>query len=118
MTLDDREVLSALIDGEAVDPDTLERVLADTDSRSLLVEFVRLRNAIARDDEAASAVRYTDGHFRMRYSRTRSVLWGAAAILLLLVSGGGGWWLGARFAQDGPPSPARVVEFQPGVDWR
>lgn len=118
MTLDDREVLSALIDGEAVDPDTLERVLADTDSRSLLVEFVRLRNAITRDDEAASAVRYTDAQFRMRYSRRRSVLWIAAGILLLLVSSGGGWWLGARFAQDGPPAPARVVEFQPGVDWR
>ena len=55
-SMDARAVLSALMDRERVDPDELALVLEDQDARHLLVDFVRLRVAIAADaDEAAHA---------------------------------------------------------------
>src|SRR5688500_9868061 len=56
MTPDPREVLSALIDREAVDPDALAIVLEQAAHRHLLVDFVRLRVAMSESPAGAPQV--------------------------------------------------------------
>ena len=52
MTTEDRyAVLSALIDREPVDPDAVATALQEPDGRRLLVEFARLRAAVAGEIE-------------------------------------------------------------------
>lgn len=117
MTTEGREVLSALIDREAVDPDVLAWLLEDREARALLVDFVRLREAVAadEDDPAQASIEAA----ALRTQRGWAGWWRAAAAALLLTGGaGGGFWLGERLAEDGPPDPARIVEFKPGVDWQ
>ena len=47
---DERDVLSALIDREPVDPDVLARVLEEPANRALLVDFVRTRARVQQDE--------------------------------------------------------------------
>jgi hypothetical protein len=63
---DAREVLSALIDREPVDPDVLARVLDEPDGRAMLVDFVRVRLATLADgpeDQAWRPDTSEDGAF-------------------------------------------------------
>jgi hypothetical protein len=52
---DRREVLSALIDREPVDPDVLARVLEEPEGRAMLVDFVRVRAAVNADEPEEAA---------------------------------------------------------------
>ena len=71
MTMSDaREVLSALIDREPVDPDVLAALLEEAANRRLLVDFVRLRAAV-RTDEDEGAARHPATHVRRRCSGFR-----------------------------------------------
>ena len=57
MMLDERyAVLSALIDREAVNPDALAIALEDPDGRARLVDFVRLRLELQREDAESGNV--------------------------------------------------------------
>jgi hypothetical protein len=107
---DDRELLSALIDGEQVDPDLLSRALQDSANRQLLVDFARLRELARRPVEAPEAA--------WQFAVSRSVFasrWArAAAVLLALGTGAGaGAWVERYVSRDRPPEPARVVQFDP-----
>lgn len=111
------EVISAFIDGEAVDPDALERAISDPDARRLLVDCVRLRDSLRRDDVALPASLST---LRGAAAPLRS----AAPFLRLAAALGLGIALGSyllpqeRAPVSGPPEAARVLSFEPGVDWQ
>ena len=67
MMLDERyAVLSALIDREAVDPDALAIALEDPDGRARLVDFVRLRLELQREDAESGNVETSGSTTRRR----------------------------------------------------
>ena len=116
MTTDDRfSLLSALIDREDVDPDALALALDDPAGRAQLVDFVRLRVRVHDElmDPPAAAPALGRRHSSPRMWTVR-----AALVLLPLALGaaGGAWWVERRESQ--PPTPTRVVQFVPGVDWK
>jgi hypothetical protein len=109
---DDREVLSALIDREPVDPDALTLALEDPASRALLVDFVRLR-ALAQADEAGLP-QWAPRLFPTSRTWVQSAWLRAAVVLLVLAVGaGGGAWLERYVSRERPPEPDRVVQFEP-----
>ena len=116
MTTDERfAVVSALLDREPVEPDLLAAALGDPEGRAQLVDFVRIRSRIADDlaldDGLATTVR------PLPY-RARTWVVRAALVLLPLLAGaaGGAWFVEQR--ESRPPTPTRVVQFVPGVDWK
>jgi hypothetical protein len=118
MTDTHSEVLSAFCDGAVVDPDLLVDALADPGARDALVDFARLRAAVTSSHPLPESLT------RLRPAVVRRPqLWaavaGAAAMLVLVALTftmlPPSWF--ARDAADGPPPPARVVRFEPGVDW-
>ena len=114
MTTEDRfEVLSALLDREAVDPAALARALDDPAGRAQLVDFARLRARVQQEFAADDG-----GIAAPARSRARRWLARAALVLLPLSLGlfGGAWWVEQRHLR--PPTPDRVVQFVPGVDWK
>jgi hypothetical protein len=110
------DIISALLDGEPVEPDALEQALDAPDGRRLLVEFVRLREAARAELPLPPS---------LVALRRRAPLWRRAVPLpavaaLLLIA-----WLTAWFvprpapeAPLGPPAPTRTLSYEPGVDWR
>jgi len=117
MTTEDRfAVLSALIDREPVDPDVLASVLDDPAGRAQLVDFVRLRESVVFelvvDDGVVTPRRATEP--------SRLKVWVARAALVLMplaLGATAGAWFAERQATR-PPSPDRIVQFVPGVDWK
>ena len=104
---DEREVLSALIDREAVDPAVLARVLEQPANRQMLVDFVRLRAALPEHEQASGAGWVSPAPSRGRWLRV------AAVFALLAAGGAGGAWLESYTTRDRPPEPDRVVRLQP-----
>lgn len=117
MQSDAREVLSALIDREPVDPEVLASLLETPEARAMLVDFVRVRTVVLADEAGQSVVPLRMAP-RPRLLDQRRAWMGLAAGLLLFASLGGGFWVGERLGRDAPPAPTRVVQFQAGVDWR
>lgn len=123
---DAREVLSALIDREPVDPDVLARVLEDPDGRAMLVDFVRVRAAVNADDDGeATLVQAPGGSHGLAPGptlqapvRSRGSGWvRAAAVFLLLAAGAGvGAWAESYLSRERPPEPDRVVRLEPVTD--
>jgi hypothetical protein len=114
MTTEERfEVLSALLDREAVDPDALARALDDPAGRTQLVDFARLRARVQQEFAVDDAVTTAP-----RPSSARRWLARAALVLLPLSLGllGGAWWVEQRELR--PPTPDVVVRLVPGVDWK
>jgi negative regulator of sigma E activity len=115
------EVLSALIDGEAVDPWLVEQALAEPEGLRRLVDFARLRWELARDDSRPEAdqVPPTGAAVARGPWRLPAVFRMAAAAALALALFGAGrlWERRHRSDPEAPPTPARIVTFQPGVDW-
>lgn len=116
MTTDQRfAVLSALIDREPVDPDALAAALEDPAGRAELVDFVHLRvrvaEAVALDEPVAPVRPKPASPMKVWLAR-------AALVLLPLVFGAaaGAWFIERR--ESRPPTPTRVVQFVPGVDWK
>ena len=123
------EVLSALVDGEAVDPAELAEALAHPDAREVLVDFARLRSLAAADDARPSPRFYTrmerglgaeDPRATRRSPRFAALA--VAAVLLVGVGLAAGLFLqpaerSSSSAPDRPPSATREITFTPGVDW-
>jgi hypothetical protein len=118
MTFDERyAVLSALIDREMVDPDAVAAALDDAAARAMLVDFMRLRVELQREDAGSRNVE--TGHATTaRHSHFRTWRLAAAILLPLAVGVASGWWIGDWSPQAKPPTPDRVLSFTPGVDWR
>ena len=131
--------ISAALDGERVDLSVLRRALAQENGRTVLASFVLLRAATAADpieaDERVAArtratlLRRTRGWFAPRHLAV------AASVAAMAVAAS--FWLGAQWQRAAtspsptpgvavaeatrapqPPSPTRMLQFQPGVDWR
>ena len=119
MTENHTEILSAFCDGEIVDPDELSAALADPRARDALIDFARLRAAVAPVESLPASLG------TLRRAPVRSALGGwtvmaaAAAVLLLIVAVASllPRTLFTRTADQPPPSPTRVLRFEPGVDW-
>lgn len=111
------EVLSSLVDGEEVDPNELENVLAQPPARTFLVDCVRLRREVRTDarlcPEIEVELRQRVGLDRRRRSWLTAVGLGAALLAVVL-------WLAAPYRQpqqEALPVPDRVIELEPGRDW-
>jgi ferric-dicitrate binding protein FerR (iron transport regulator) len=107
MTPDPREVLSALLDREAVDPDALAIVLEDAAHRRLLIDFVRLRAALSEPAEDAAPVRPLP--LARRPWRTAA----AALILAGMSATAGAWFAAGSGREEQPPEPTRIVKLAP-----
>jgi hypothetical protein len=111
------QVMSAFVDGEAVDPDALAAALDDGEARLLLVDFVRLRGAAGRMDEGLPA---SLAAFRRKpiWHRTVPMPAVAALVLIALLAS----WFVPRPPQDAgpplPPAPSRTLSFEPGLEWQ
>jgi hypothetical protein len=117
MTTDERfAVLSALIDREPVDADVLALALEDPTGRAQLVDFVRVRARVA--DEFAVADGVVGPARALRRSRVKAWIARVAVVMLPLSLGAaaGAWFVQRR--ESRPPTPTRVVQFVPGVDWK
>ena len=125
MSPDPLEILSALMDGEAVAPDVLAAALLAPGAREALVDFAGLRAQLATDDSRPSPAlhRAIDKVMGRRHWRPRPlwrVLRGVAAVLILVLAALGIMSVPARFhgnAAEEPPRATRVIQFTPGVDW-
>ena len=113
---EDLEILSALIDGVAVDPDRLAAVLEGPHARAALVDFVRFRWSLAGDAEPADEIRPFVVQ-RMPNRAWGRVLAAAAMISLALLVGYGVGKRTTRSSDETPPTPDRVVTFTPGTEW-
>ena len=123
METEAEEILSAFIDGEPVDAEALASALREQGARELLVDFVLLRAALAReDDPPKAAVDSMRSRLRRRpwvpsFPRPLRFL-AAAAVLVLALLGALDLRRMARPERaDEPPRPTRVIRFEPGVDW-
>ena len=113
------ETLSALCDGETVDPEALAAALDDPAARRALVEFVRLRHSVNLDraplPRSLDALRVG----RLSILRATMPLPAVAALALLVLLGA---WVMPRPwstpSTDTPPAPTRVIQYVPGVDWQ
>jgi hypothetical protein len=117
MTTEERDTqLSALVDREMVDPDALAMALEDPAGRAQLVDFVRLRARVA--DEFAVADGVAGPARVLRRWRVKAWIARVALVLLPLSLGGaaGAWFVERR--ESRPPTPTRIVQFVPGVDWK
>ena len=115
MTPDQGEVLSAFVDGVAVDPERLAEALTDPDALAWLVTCARLRAEISADGRRPSPAFYERMHAvlkprgirRFFIARRVSVPWpiaaGAAAATLIAGLWAGPWVHSGSVARMPPP---------------
>ena len=111
------ELMSAFVDGEPVDPDSLAAALQDDEARQVLVDFVRLREAARRADREMPPSLATLRR-KPAWQMTVPLPAVAALVLVALLAS---WFMPRAARIDGPPdppAPARTLTFEPGVDWR
>jgi len=133
---DDRdELISAALDGEAVDVAALGTALDTPDGQRTLAAFVLLRAAVAADRPPLEDVRAAVTPARSGVGvRRRSLRLGLAASAAACALAGS-FWLGTTRApaarettptavaaappnaEEPPPTPTRRLEYVPGVDW-
>jgi hypothetical protein len=110
---DSREVLSALVDGEASDADAVAAVLEVAANRALLVDFIRLRASVQADDaEPEWHPARVSAMERATAGAPRAWLRAAAVLALLTAGAAGGSWLQEYVTRERPPEPTRVVQLQ------
>jgi hypothetical protein len=125
MSPDPLEILSALMDGEPVEPDLLAAALLAPGAREALVDFAGLRAELGADDSRPSPRLYraTELVLGRRRGPARPVwrlLQSAAAVVVLALAALGALSLRTRFYGRGPEEPpqaTRIIQFTPGVDW-
>jgi negative regulator of sigma E activity len=127
MNAETLEVLSGFVDGESVDPEALAAALLSPGGREALLDFARLRSAIAADDTRPSPAFYGRMAEVLQSTRPGVVLhvagwrrFAAAAVVALAALGLVDLGLRLRNPRgvEKPPRPDRVLQFQPGVDWK
>lgn len=111
------DIISAFLDGEPVDPDLLARTLADPGARTLLADFLKLRQALDEGEGVPTSL--------TRLKAPRVAIWSTrvplqVAVMLALLASAATFVFSGRTAADGqaPPAPTRALRFEPGVDWQ
>lgn len=113
MTTDHAELLSALMDREAVDPDALARALEDPAARSALVAFATLRQTLHQPAPGERAWMAAQAS-RLAAAAPSGRDWRLVAAAALLVAGLGAGAVVERYrSQQRPPEPSRVVQLEP-----
>ena len=117
------ECIAAFADGEPVDPERLDRALADAEGRAYLIDLLVLRGLYARRD----ALPGPDAR-----ARTARLRWLPVVAALVVVSVLGGYVAGRQSGERAPaasaapltvpsevtaPAPTHVIRLEPGVDW-
>jgi hypothetical protein len=123
MKTEAKENLSAFVDGEPVEPMALAAALAEPGAREALVDFVLLRAALSDEPEPPAA--FVEKMRAQLRERPRGMaiprplrLTAAAAVLLLALLGALDLHRMIRpQGSEEPPTPTRVIRFEPGVDW-
>ena len=118
------DVVQALVDGEPVDQQALERALADPEGRAHLIDLLVLRGFL-RNSTLAQPVAGN-----RREARGLRLRWLSVAALIVAVASLGGYVAGERRAASraaadssvanaavDAPAPTHVIRFEPGVDW-
>jgi hypothetical protein len=123
MDTDVKEVLSAFVDGERIEPVELASALGEPGGLEALIDFVRLRATLA-DDSRPSARFVQEMRKRLEGDPSRHLphplrLVAAAAVLALAALGvlDLGRRLGPEDEPDQPPPVTRVIRYEPGIDW-
>jgi hypothetical protein len=123
MKTEAEECLSAFVDGEPVEPMALAAALSEPGAREVLVDFVLLRAALSSEPEPPAAfVEKMRADLRerprvMRVPNTLRLMAGAAVLLLALLGALDLHRMIRPQGSDEPPTPTRVIRFEPGVDW-
>jgi hypothetical protein len=123
------ECLSAFLDGESVDPSELAAALSMPGAREALVDFIRLRAEIGRDESTPSRRFYRtmerivtpESHRRRSYAIGGGMAFAAALLVIAVLL----WTapmrrhlsVGDDAARLNPPNPTREIRFERGVDW-
>jgi hypothetical protein len=132
---DDYDVIHGFADGEAVEPEALERALGDPDGRRQLIDLLVLRGFMTNPSLAPAVA-----PARRRGLGRSLVRWSIAAVVMIAAASAG-YAAGARATatrdrrdlasrlaapaqtQAAPtpsavaPEPTRVIRFEPGIDW-
>ena len=110
------EVISAFVDNEPFDAESLARALAEPNGRDLLIDFIAMRHLVNAD--AAAEQRLVVAPARSRWREAVA----AAAVIAALAGGyaAGRVQAGPQSTRDetSAPQPTRVVELRPGVEWQ
>jgi hypothetical protein len=124
------DYVAAFADGEPVDPEQLDRALADPDGRAYLIDLLVLRGLYGRRAPIPAIPDVPDALVRPARMRWLSAV---AAVVVLGVLGG--YVAGRQSAEQLPaaggadpirarsetvvtaPSPTQVIRLEPGVDW-
>lgn len=133
---DDLEVLSALVDGEPVDPVALVAALAVPDAARALVDFAALRALARRDLDEGQAAVVDRTPWRPAPRSWWRVAAAAAVLAVVALAGysagrftGGSGAVADRLAgadteeaavasDAAPPRPTRVLRFELGTEWK
>lgn len=119
------DALSAFLDGEAVDTTEVLAALETDEGRRALADFVRLRVLVADRGETPRPEFYVRMAALTRspqpITRSRRMWPLAAAVAASLALGFlSGSAITSRTSEEAiaPPNAARVLAFQPGIDWQ
>ena len=113
MTTDHAELLSAFMDGEAVEPAALARALDDPDARRALVAFASVRQGLHAPAPGEGDWVVQQGA-RLAGPRRAMRPWSLAAAAAVLTAAIGAGMVAERArTREAPPQPARVVELEP-----
>ena len=99
------DIISAFLDGEPVDPDVLARTLADPGARTLLADFLKLRQALDEGEGVPTSL--------TRLKAPRVAIWSTRVPLQVAVAA-----TIPLAGRQAPPAPTRALRFEPGVDWQ
>ena len=112
---DSLEIIDAFVDGQRVDPATLESALADPAGRRYLTDLIALREVVRTPESTVVA------------SPAAARRWRWMAVAACVVIAGGGYLAGVQIerqrsreaaaATSKAPAPTRVIELKPGVNW-